>query len=694
MDARSTPLSILRWLTTLWLGYVVVRYARVSFRAIHEAYNPGLDVEWATVWIVAVFVATLSMALIRSSIPSRIWFAIIGFGVLTILILSHALLPFLAAIAVIAVSGGLGEVILLRFRLEAVPLIERIVLAVPIGIGVLALGEFALAWFGLFTVVTNWILLLTCAVPAIIGLRRIASYPLESGLAAHLPRLVPAGFVLLLSLSWAVAPEIQYDAANVYLAVPKLYLQNGGFLDLPYFWNSYMAHLLSLIYGLCLSIGGMSAPKLFIFGTGVLAACSVYVIGRRLFSDEVGVWASMLFYSTPLVIALSGTASLDLPQTFFITSSIAAFLRWHETSRWGWMAVSGWIAGVAAASKVAALSTLIVFPVIAAFRALAQLLRRKGPAEVWKGVTVYVLLLLVVSVPWYWLVYDYTGNPFFPLLNKIFRSPYFPAENTSLDWESYGIGTSPYYLLQLPLFLTMDTSRFAAPRGGVGFTLLVALPFALAYLWKATLPYRAVVAAIVVHLTVWAFTAQYARYYIAVLPIVAVIACAIALTGQSGTLLRLNRMLLLAGVIAQAPIASVIFWNIPGRYPFDHALGRETTEQFLRRSLPASGAALFLNTVWKPGEKILGATVENTRFYFDGPVYTQHEVDLEASGLKTLPNLRDALVRDGFVYIVSITSELDRPPARFPWISSPFLNEFAEKMYSDKNAAVFRIRTR
>jgi len=39
--------------------------------------------------------------------------------------------------------------------------------------------------------------------------------------------------VVVLNLVWAVAPEVQFDAINYHLAVPRIYLDNAGFIDLP-----------------------------------------------------------------------------------------------------------------------------------------------------------------------------------------------------------------------------------------------------------------------------------------------------------------------------------------------------------------------------------------------------------------------------------------------------------------------------
>jgi hypothetical protein len=684
---------MLRWLPTLWLGFVIVRYSRTSFRTLLAPYNPGSDVEWAIAWMAFALAVVLSAVFLKRSFVNRMWFGLIGGMAVAILALSHTVLPALAALAVFAVSAGLGEFVLQRFRLDPTPLIERLVLTVPIGIGFVALSLLALASLGFFNVMTCWALILALALPGLSGVRSLLKFKVENGLAGHSPGIILCAYVFLLNLTWATAPEIQYDAVNVHLAVPKLYLQSGGLIDLPYFWNSYMAHLLSMLYGLCLALAGMLAAKFLVMGLGVLAAGGVYVLGRRLFNDEVGVWASLLFYSTPLVIWSSTTMYLDLPQALFVTGSAVAFLRWYEKPQWAWMAVSGWIGGVAVGNKVAAVATMIVFPIITLSLACRQMFHRPGSDRSYadfRAIAAYALLLLVVALPWHLLVYEYTGNPFFPLLNKVFHSPAWPAENTSLDWNTFGMGTSLGSLLRIPFRLTLDSSRFGTARGAVGFALLLAFPLALGYVWSGTLPQRAILAAIGVHFTVWAFTAQYARYYIPVLPFVAVVGSAALIVRQSGPVLLCNRVLLLAGVLAQTPVASVLFWNIPERFPVDRALGLETQESFLTRGISGYGSARFLNTVWKPGEKILGVGMEQLRFYFDGPLYTQHHLYL--TNFETPADLRDALAKDGFAYIVASRTALGNPEPWFGYLQPQFLERFGKRLYGDEATAVFSIR--
>ncbi|MFC1852109.1 hypothetical protein ACFL27_18095 [candidate division CSSED10-310 bacterium] len=121
----------------------------------------------------------------------------------------------------------------------------------------------------------------------------------------------------------------------------------------------------------------------------------------------------------------------------------------------------------------------------------------------------------LVSAPWYLVVYTFTGNPVFPFLNVIFKSPLWPLENTMMNLAKFGLGKSFTALISLPLAITYQTKYFDETLlpGGMGLAILVAVPFCFG-IWRT---YRAVYLylgfTVVVYSVIWALSAQYVRYY-------------------------------------------------------------------------------------------------------------------------------------------------------------------------------------
>jgi hypothetical protein len=281
-------------------------------------------------------------------------------------------------------------------------------------------------------------------------------------------------------------------------------------------------------------------------------------------------------------------------------------------------------------------------------------------------------------------------------MNAVFQSPQWELVNTRLNFEDYGIGSKPSSLIRLPFWLTWDTIRFGdpLPRGGIGFGVLLAFPFAFIFLAKAGPGVvRVVLLAMLVHFSFWALSVQYGRYFLPELPL--------AILAGTGLLLdrfnvRWNRVLMFMGVLAQVPVASIQFWQIEERYPLDHAIGRESYDQFLDRGLSGHAGVRYLNSVIKPGEKVVGLGIEQMRLYLKAPVHTMSE-SVEGEELKMLAamgpgqKMAAALARFSFAYVVAPVPELKNPAPFYTFLQPEFLDHFTRTVYRDSSIAVFKI---
>ena len=389
------------------------------------------------------------------------------------------------------------------------------------------------------------------------------------------------GLVFLLNLIWALMPEIQFDANNYHLAVARMYIEKGRIVDLSNFLHSYFFHLFDLPIALCLAAGGPIAAKILLLVTGLFAAAATYSLGAMLFGHTVGLRSSALLYSTAVVGWLSGTAYVDNGLMLFLTVAVLAFLNWQETGDRVWLAITALLIGGSAGIK---LQAVYVIPGMI----LARLWRGWRHVD-WRRVSSYaaaVLVALVIAAPWYGIVYGFTANPVFPLYNRIFNSPLWAAENTTLNATQFGIGTSVGALLRLPFRMTFNTERFGegSPRGSVGIGILLFVPFGIVMAFRDRRSQSLLVISLLALLT-WALTFQYVRYYVAILPLIlslGVAACS-------------EPLLLLVLIVAQILISPVQYWNIPERFPIFTALGLETQTSFLARALPGYQSSLILN---------------------------------------------------------------------------------------------------
>jgi 4-amino-4-deoxy-L-arabinose transferase-like glycosyltransferase len=690
----------------LWLTVVTAFYLWTAVEVVRHPFNPGHDVRWALTTVAFLGASTLSFAFLPRRYVARVWLA--GFAVicLVILILSRQLVSALLVAWLLAFGWSLGDRLLrwigatpstLRFEWSAVSL--------SLGLALLALLGFGLGVLHLLTPASVWACLsgltillgrqlwngLRAVGRRAVGLRIPAAGPtIEQGFLASL-----IGFVALLDLVWAVAPEIHYDALNYHLAVPKLYLENGGFGDLSYFWHSYFAQLVETLMALPLGLDGQTAARLLTMTIGVIATLEVYLLGRIVSDGRVGLWAAALFHSTPLVSWLSTTVYVELATAMLLSAALLAFLRWREERQSGWLWASGLLIGAVIGAKPTAVLGVPVI-VLVLFRDLFG--RRFPNRSKWKLAAVFILAAVPLSIPWYAVRYVYTGNPVFPLMSRLFEdSRPAPADFTAraLLGPGFGTGRSARSLLELPFRFTFDTGRFgeALPRGGVGLCLLLLLPFGICLLGKRRSSVSVLLAVGATYVLAWALVFQYARYFVPVLPVVSALGVATVDCFSRGTRWRRwNWALLSLGAAAQVVILPVQFWNIPERIPLRLAFGLEKREEFLLRSLGAYPAARYLNGVVEPGQKVLAVGADNVRFYLNAPL----ESPVETLELRPILSEQDplrlyeSLSRRGHSYLIDSTSPAGRLPYLF--LSAPFLDRFATLVFDRAGVKVYRFR--
>jgi len=673
---------------SIWLVAVTIRFCLTLYQGLRSPFNLGDDLEWALIWIVAALVLAVLYTFLPARTVTRAWIVTVGVAAVAVIVLSGSLIAMGLAVWLTVLCAGLG-IRLLRIAIPADKIqLEHIVCAVPIGFGALALAVLALGLLKALTPFFIYTLLAASTlfvVPLVAQLRVVRPAPQVSGM--------DSGFLIglillsgLFNLIWALAPEIHYDALNYHLFVPQQYLQHSAIVEIE-FLHAYFARLVEFFLTICLSIGGVETAKLWIFLMSLFAVLGVYALGRALFDSRIGLWAAAFFYTTPLVSWLSTTAYIDNLLALFVAASCVAVVRWHETKTQGWIYVVALIAGIAIGSKAnAVFAFLVILPAIAI---------RAGSA---RTVLTALLLFAVTALPSYALVYGFTGNPIFPLLNGVFQSPKWESTNTLMNAADYGLDQSLSSLVRFPFRLTLDTKRFgeASPRGSVGFVLLLAFPFAALLLRQRRPVVTWLLLACAVYLLLLFYTIQYARYYIPILPLTAVLGVAAAFYLSEGRTRRLAQVCLLLSLILQPIVTAVQFWSLPERYPVELATGSESRDAFLGRTLSGYRATQFLNGVSSPESKILGVDSEHLRFYLQAEMEIfalslQNHTLRQVAGMSPGPELAAELKKSGFEWMLVSRSAAADPKPWFPYLQPEFLRTYARQQYVDEWMTVYRL---
>ena len=223
----------------------------------------------------------------------------------------------------------------------------------------------------------------------------------------------------------AAVPPVDRDALTHHLYVPKLYLAQGGVVELPEIVFSYFPMNLDLLYMIALYFGNDIFPKYIHFAFGLATAILVYRYTTLRFGGVNGLLGVLLFLSIPVIAKLSVTVYVDLGLIFFSTASLLALLRWmREGLAPRYLIVGGLCCGLAAGCKYNGLITIFI---LSAFVPLMY--QRSLPVAQRSGVKamaqlgIFVAATLLTFSPWLIRNTLWTGNPLFPLYGSIFQNP-------------------------------------------------------------------------------------------------------------------------------------------------------------------------------------------------------------------------------------------------------------------------------
>ena len=236
-------------------------------------------------------------------------------------------------------------------------------------------------------------------------------------------------------LSWV--PPVSRDALTHHLAVPKLYLKQGGIYEIPSIKFSYYPMNLDLLYMVPLYFGNDIIPKFIHFVFALLTAGLIYSYLRKRLGSAWGLLGALFFLSLPIIVKLSITVYVDLGLVFFSTASLLAFLKWIESRfRIKYLLLSAACCGLALGTKYNGLIVLFIIavsvPSVYMFEGKKKIGREKlnnGGKSLnhpWKALgygAIFVLVALVIFSPWMIRNYSWKQNPVYPLFNKVFNSP-------------------------------------------------------------------------------------------------------------------------------------------------------------------------------------------------------------------------------------------------------------------------------
>ncbi|MCG8473011.1 MAG: glycosyltransferase family 39 protein [Desulfobacterales bacterium] len=229
-----------------------------------------------------------------------------------------------------------------------------------------------------------------------------------------------AGFLVLLCL----VPPVSRDALVHHLAMPKIYLREGGMVELPGMDWSYYPMNLTLLYWGALAWGSDILPKLIHLAFGLGTAGLIFRHLKGTLGATWGFGGALLFLTTPVVMKLSTTAYVDLGLAFFSFFATEQLLKAREEGFQKSRRVvgAGLLLGLGLGIKYNALPMLLLLAALLVILVSRTLSRGEGRDL--KAVTFALLFVGAVGLAYLptgvrntlW-----TGNPIYPMFHGAFQ---------------------------------------------------------------------------------------------------------------------------------------------------------------------------------------------------------------------------------------------------------------------------------
>lgn len=229
--------------------------------------------------------------------------------------------------------------------------------------------------------------------------------------------------VLILSIILlSSVPPVSRDALTHHLAIPKLYLKNGGIYKIPTNVFSFYPMNLDLLYMVPLYLGNDIAPKFIHFSFALMTAGLIFGYLRKRTNTLYALLGALLFLSTPVIVKLSISVYVDLGLIFFSTASIVYFLKWIENKfKLSLLVISAVWCGLALGTKY---NGLLVYLLLTLFVPFVYVRGQNGGlSHSVKAMGFGVLFMLVAALvfsPWLTRNYIWTQNPIYPLYQNWF----------------------------------------------------------------------------------------------------------------------------------------------------------------------------------------------------------------------------------------------------------------------------------
>jgi hypothetical protein len=273
--------------------------------------------------------------------------------------------------------------------------------------------------------------------------------------------------VLSFHLALVALPERYYDALASHLYVSSYIASHQAWsYNVNNYAFAYLMMAVDFLYANMFLLQGEQAARLLNFVALLFTCIAIFQITARSCSRTAAIWTVALFVSMPLTLIESTSLFVEHTIALFVVSAVLAIVFSNfRVSLPGHTIVLILLAAATMSKLHGALGAVI----IGAASSALYLRQRRQRLEYFKFSIINLTAAGLALWP-YIECWHNTGNPLFPFLNLVFKSPYFPVENfVDTRWAG---NLSPWMLFDM----TFHSSKFLESwDGALGFSLFVFL---------------------------------------------------------------------------------------------------------------------------------------------------------------------------------------------------------------------------
>lgn len=478
---------------------------------------------------------------------------------------------------------------------------EQILFGIPLGLGVIAYGAYALGLAKLLQPIAILLWLLLVGLFSLTDLSRLWRARSQIGLTellALLPpdtwkKLILAAFAIIftLALSQALSPPTDPDGLIDHLAVPKRFLEVGRLLPMSDFVFANYPLTLELLFAIGLAFGSDVTAKLIHLSFGVLLVFATFMLGNRFFAKGTGWVASAILVGMPIFPVWASLAYVDMAWALYAFLMAYALVIWSEKETKQSLILAGLMAGLALGTKYLALGGAGAAGIWILWHA-----RKRERRTALGAAAVFGATAVLVGGPWYVRNLLWFGNPVYP---------YFSPISAGLVANYEGFGIIDYVILPLSLFLKREL--FVGVYGSIEFPSIM---FLVAFLYPITT--RSTAADAMAGLTflrylVWSAISHWRfRYLLPAMPGISLLSGHVIVTFVARypdrRWIRVAAGGLIGGMLAVTIVYSALLFAAVK--PWSVILGTESKASFLRREVSDYAAKEFIQSTLSPEARV------------------------------------------------------------------------------------------